>query len=217
MRRFIRQYLDPSTRLGEVLFGLIMALGTTGAVRFGMGKADCRALFVAVLGCNIAWGIVDGVMFTMLALFERGRKARIVNGVLNAATEEIALERIDHELGDRLEPVTSLEERSQFYLTVLELARKTKPEAPRVLPGDLLGGLAVGLLVILATLPVALPFLIMADPIMAVRSSNLIVLTMLFAVGWWWARIVGANPWRIGIGVTGIGLVLVVITIALDG
>ena len=32
MRDFLRHALDPVDRLGEVLFGLIMALGFTGAV-----------------------------------------------------------------------------------------------------------------------------------------------------------------------------------------
>src|SRR4030095_1923207 len=33
MPTFIQRYLDPDDRLGEILFGLIMALGFTGAVR----------------------------------------------------------------------------------------------------------------------------------------------------------------------------------------
>lgn len=208
--------MDPSTRLGEVLFGLIMALGTTGAIHFGMRKADCWALFVAVLGCNIAWGIVDGVMFMMLALFERGRKARIINGIMVASTDEMALKCIDRELGDRLEPMTSPEERRRICLGVLELCRRSKQEPPRIQLNDLLGGIAVALLVIVATMPVVLPFLVLSNPIIAIRISNLTVLVMLFAAGWWWARTVGADPWQIGAGVTGIGLILVLITIALD-
>ena len=33
-RAFIRRHLEPTDRLGEILFGLIMALGFTGAVRW---------------------------------------------------------------------------------------------------------------------------------------------------------------------------------------
>ena len=72
MRTFIERYLDPATRLGEILFGLVMALGFTGAVRLGYEEADNRALFVGIFGCNLAWAIVDGVMYVLTALFERG-------------------------------------------------------------------------------------------------------------------------------------------------
>ena len=47
MRAFLRHALDPADRLGEILFGLIMALGFTGAVRLGREEADNHALFVA--------------------------------------------------------------------------------------------------------------------------------------------------------------------------
>src|SRR5436305_11043806 len=84
MRAFIQRHLDPSTRLGEAMFGLIMALGITGAVRISSAESTNRELFVAILGCNLAWGVVDGVMFALLALFERARKYRIVKEALNS-------------------------------------------------------------------------------------------------------------------------------------
>lgn len=217
MRVFIQRHLDPSTRLGEVLFGLIMALGITGAVRFGLAEANHRELLIAVLGCNIAWGVVDGVMFVMLALFERGRKARIINRVLSAPTDEAALNRIHEELGDRLEPLTSPAEREQVYRWVLKLARQSDFEPPRIHREDLLGGVAVGLLILMATMPVVLPFLLIPQTTTAVRTSNLVTLVMMFGIGFWWGRTVGANPLRIGAGVTAIGLTLVLITIALGG
>ena len=44
MRGFIRSHLDPADRLGETLFGLIMALGFTGAVKWAQEEADAAAL-----------------------------------------------------------------------------------------------------------------------------------------------------------------------------
>lgn len=217
MRAFIQRQLDPSRRLGEVLFGLIMALGITGAVRFRLAEANNRDLFIAVLGCNIAWGIVDGVMFALIALFERARKTRIVISVQNAPSDKIALEHIHAELGDRLEALTTPEDRDQFYRCVLELARRSPCEQPRMLRKDILGAIAVGLLILVATLPMVVPFLLVSNATTAVRISNLITLVMLFGIGWWWGRVVGANPLRIGAGVTGVGLALVLITIALGG
>ncbi len=52
MATFIQRCLDPADRLGEIPFGLIMALGFTGAVRLGVEDADNRTLFIAIFGCN---------------------------------------------------------------------------------------------------------------------------------------------------------------------
>lgn len=217
MRDFINRHLDPSTRLGEVLFGLIMALGITGAVRFGLAEANHRQLFIAVLGCNIAWGIVDGVMFAMLALFERARKARIVNCVLNAPDDKAAFEGIHQEIGERLEPLMTSSERDQVYRWVLDQARRSKREEPRILRKDILGAIAVGTLILAATLPTVVPFLLVSNATTATRVSNTITLLMMFGIGWWWGRTVGTNPLRCGASVAGVGLVLVLITIALGG
>lgn len=217
MRAFFQRHLDPATRLGEALFGLIMALGITGAVQLGVGQATHRELLVAVLGCNVAWGVVDGVMFAMLALFERGRKARIINSVRSAPTDEIALERIHAELGDRLQSLMTPEERAQVYSWILQSARQSDREQPGIRREDIFGGIAVGLLILVATMPVVIPFVFVSDLQTAVRTSNLIALGLLFWAGWWWGRLVGANPLHTGAGVTGVGLVLVLITIALGG
>lgn len=55
--------LDPVDRISEVLFGLIMALTFTGLIGSALGDGDeVRALLLGALGCNLAWGLVDGVM-----------------------------------------------------------------------------------------------------------------------------------------------------------
>jgi|SRR5689334_4645777 hypothetical protein len=58
--------LEPVERLSEILFGLIMALTITGAV--SVATADhiqIRTMLFAALGCNLAWGIIDGGMYLM--------------------------------------------------------------------------------------------------------------------------------------------------------
>ena len=66
--------------MGEILFGLIMTLTFTlaaGIVIEEEGREGAREMLIGILGCNLAWGIVDGVMYVMLALFERNRRRRI--------------------------------------------------------------------------------------------------------------------------------------------
>jgi hypothetical protein len=73
--RFVHRYLDPGERLGEIIFGLIMVLTFTSTARATLGDSENSAheLLVAALGCNIAWGIIDGGMFLMSAMLDRAR------------------------------------------------------------------------------------------------------------------------------------------------
>ena len=217
MRSFIQRHLDPATRLGEILFGLVMALGITGAVRLSVEPTDNRELFIAILGCNLAWGVVDGVMFAMLAVFERGRKFRIVSGVLAAPTEEAALQQIAKGFDDRLAPLTTPEERQRIYRGILNLARRADRKPPQLQLEDVFGGIAVGCIILMATLPILVPFMIVSNTNHAVRLSNLTALALQFWLGCWWGREIGANPLRAGAGVTCVGVILVLITIALGG
>jgi VIT1/CCC1 family predicted Fe2+/Mn2+ transporter len=215
--RFLHRNLTPASRLGEIMFGLIMALGITGSVRIGREEIGNHELLVAVFGCNLAWAIVDGVMDVLTTLFERGRKARLVAQILAAPTEAAALARIAEALDDRLEPVLPSHERADLYRSVLAKLRDAKPLRPKLEPGDLASGLAVALIILLATLPGLVPLLLVRDTELAVRLSNLVGLAELFLLGAWWGKVVGASRWRIATGLTLLGILLVVITIALGG
>jgi len=217
MHKFIHRHLGPADRLGETLFGLIIALGFTGAVRLGHEEADNHALFIGIFGCNLAWAIVDGVMFVLGQLFERGRQAKIARDVLHAPNEEAALQRIGDEISSPLMASATSEERQQIQRRVLEFLRRSAPEPQSVRRADLLGGLAVALIILLATLPVVVPFLTLANPNVAVRISNGVALTELFLLGMWWGRMVGGSSLRIAAGLTLVGVVLVLITIVLGG
>ena len=66
--------LDPVDRISEVLFGLIMAVTIVGSLSIASaGKAEVRTVLFAALGCNIAWGLVDAVMYVVRAVAERVR------------------------------------------------------------------------------------------------------------------------------------------------
>ena len=78
--------LDPVARMSEILFGLIMALTFTGTLDVATaGNEDVRVLLVGTIGCNLAWGLVDGVMFLISTLTERGRNLVTVREVRAAA------------------------------------------------------------------------------------------------------------------------------------
>jgi len=217
MFQFFYRHLDAATRLGEILFGLIMALGISGAVRLGVERVSNQELFISILGCNVAWGIVDGVMYVMLAMFERGRKARVIRAVQKAESEERALAEIAGEFDDRLESLTERGERERMYREILRFARRLHPEELRVQREDLIGGAAVALIILVATLPVVIPYLLVSNTHRAITISNLVALSQMFALGYFWGRAAGANPFWFGLGISGVGGFLVLVTIVLGG
>ncbi len=119
----IRHYLDPAERLSEILFGVVMAMGFTGAVRIGLEEASSRELLIGILGCNIAWGVVDGVMYVLGCILERGCKARVLREAIESPNEEVALARLSRELDGRLGPFTTQPERTSIYRRIIESAR----------------------------------------------------------------------------------------------
>jgi hypothetical protein len=96
----IQRYLDPGDALGEVLFGLIMVLTFTVGARLLFAEGfDTTELVVGAVGCNIAWGVIDAVLFVLGSLFHRSRRARFYRALRNAPNDADALARIQQEFG----------------------------------------------------------------------------------------------------------------------
>ena len=66
--------LHPVDRIMELLFGLLMALSFTGALSVAQaGRVEIREMFIAAFGCNLAWGIVDAVMYLIRTTVDRAK------------------------------------------------------------------------------------------------------------------------------------------------
>src|SRR5215813_1982211 len=86
-----KRVLEPHERIAEVLFGLIMVLTFTGSLSVAeAGREDVRTMLIGALGCNIAWGVIDGVLFLMGCLAERGRNLATLHGVRRASDPAVA-------------------------------------------------------------------------------------------------------------------------------
>jgi hypothetical protein len=216
---FFGRYLEPADRLNEILFGLIMVLTFTLTAGFAVGTEPeaSRELLLATLGCNLAWGIIDGAMYLMGALLERSRRARSLAAVQAAPDEAAALAEIDRVLEGTVFALAGDAERARLGRAIREAARELPPERARVRKEDLRGALASAVLVVLSTIPAALPFLLIDEPWRALRVSNLLLVGLLFVVGHEWGRHAHASPWGAGFAFLFCGLALVGIAIALGG
>src|SRR2546423_12932813 len=132
MKRFVPKYLDPASRLGEILFGLIMVLTVTltAGLTVSEGRAGVRQLLLTAIGCNFAWAIIDGVMYIMNCLTERSGKIRLIEAVQRARDTRAALDVIQNEIEPELQSLLDPEEREAFcraLLYYLDKARNTRP------------------------------------------------------------------------------------------
>jgi VIT1/CCC1 family predicted Fe2+/Mn2+ transporter len=206
--------------MGEILFGLIMTLTFTlgaGIIIEEEGREGARQLLIATIGCNIAWGLIDGVLYVLGQLFERGRLRRVAQAVTLAGSPADARQLLAMEFDEALEPVTDPPLRTALYDSMAERLRTTPLADNSVRRADLLGGLISGWLVFACSVPAAIPFLLFNDPHFALRVSNAILLGALFLAGYRSARYTLASPWLTGACFVVMGLVLVVIAIALGG
>ena len=154
--------LNPVDRVSEMLFGLYMALTFVGAVSVAdSGRTEVRELLAAALGCNLAWGLVDAVMYLVRTITDRGRSLTLVRSVRAATDTETARALIKGSLSKPLAGVMTDTEIESIRQRVVALP--SPPERPKLKSEDLLAALAVFLLVVAATFPVAIPFLIIDD------------------------------------------------------
>jgi hypothetical protein len=211
-----KHVLEPYDRISEVLFGLIMVLTFTGSLSVAeSGRADVRLMLIGALGCNIAWGIIDAILYLMGCLSERGKGIRALRALHQAGTPEEA-QRV---IAGALPPlVASVIEPAEFEAMRRKLLLLPAPTgSARLQREDWLGAGAVFLWVFAITFPVAVPFIFMHDVGPAMRVSNAVAIALLFLTGWAFGRVVEYRPWITGLSMVVLGSVLVTITMALGG
>lgn len=176
---------------------------------------DVHTLLIAALGCNLAWGVIDAVMYLIACFSERGQNTLMVRMVRRVADPQAAR----HIIARTLPPLLA----SHLPDADLEIIRqrlKQLPEPPAhsgLKKEDWLGALGVFLLVFVSTLPVVVPFAVIKETRLALRISNAVAITMLFLAGHRLGRFTGYRPWVMGMLLVLIGITMVGIAIGLGG
>ena len=216
----IHRYVDPGETLGEVLFGLIMVLTFTVGARLLTGEdgLDTHQLIVGAIGCNVAWGVIDGTLFALDSLFKRSRRARFYRGLKSAGSGPQALAALREEFGLEDEPLTiQQEDRLRLYQSMLVLSDHAQLARVGLRARDFVSACVIVVLVSATALPGVVPLLLIKDPNQALRVSNFVLIGLLFIVGYWWAQYTDARPWSVGATITLLGLSLVLVAVLLGG
>jgi VIT1/CCC1 family predicted Fe2+/Mn2+ transporter len=206
--------LDPVDRVSEILFGLIMAVTIIGSVSVASaGRAEVRTAMAAALGCNLAWGLVDAVMYLVRTLTERTRNRSLAARVRHA-TDDVAHRLIERSLPPHVAAISGSVEVEGMRRRLLAL-----PDATGGLRGeDFLAAFGIFLLVVLATFPVALPFIVIGDAALAMRVSQGVAVAMLLGAGFVLGRHAGhSRPILTGSAMALLGVALIASVKALGG
>lgn len=207
--------LDPVDRISEVLFGLIMAVTIVGSLSVATAdRQEVRVVMAAALGCNLAWGLVDALMHLVRTMTERSRLRALARKI--AAAPPAAGERLLREALPAA--VLALSDAAALDGMRRRAARVAAADGPLLTRDDLVYAIAIFAIVVLATFPVVVPFLLTDDLRVALLASQATTLAMLFIAGWTLARYAGqARPVWLGVVMAVLGALVIAAVRALGG
>ena len=209
-----RRILDTVDRVCELCFGLFMALTFIGAVKaVNAGEDAGHKMFVAALGCNLAWGLADAVMYLVRTLAERGQRLRLAH-TLASGNRSMAMRALRDALPVALQSVV---QDADLERLCTRLGGLSFPHRARLGREDLLGAVGIFLLVVMGTFPVAVPFLVLDNVTAALVASRVLTLSMLFSAGFSLGRYTGGGAMKAGFAMVALGVLLTVAIIALGG
>jgi VIT1/CCC1 family predicted Fe2+/Mn2+ transporter len=210
-----RRVLDPVDRFAEATFGLIMVLTFTGALRVAeAGQQEVKDMLVAALGCNVAWGLVDGVMYLVTSLAARARVALVHRGIRTSdpsTARDILLGALHETVAAAMEPSDA------DHLVARIRALPAPPRRVWITLRDLRGAVASCLLVFLATFPPTLPYMFLRNLGRAQLVSEGTAVVFLFLAGYALGKKTGIPAGLLGAAMVVVGAGLVALTIALGG
>ena len=157
-----KRVLEPYERISEVLFGLIMVLTFTGSLSVATaGSDDVRTMLIGALGCNLVWGVIDGILYLMGCLSDQGSGIRALRSLRKAATPEEAHRVIADSLPPMVAATLGPGEFESIHQKLVQLP--VPPTHPQLGKREWLGAIGVFLWVFLVTFPVTIPFIFMKD------------------------------------------------------
>ncbi|MBC8741210.1 hypothetical protein F6X40_31955 [Paraburkholderia sp. UCT31] len=208
--------LDVVDRVCELCFGLFMALtfvGTVSAV--GAGADAGHKMFYTALGCNLAWGLADAVMFLVRTLVARGRRVTLAHSVRSQPNAAAGVRTLHDAMAAWLRPLIGDTELESIRRRVA--ARPDLPPRAVFVRDDFIAAAAIFVLVVAATFPVALPFVLFANVPTALIASRVLTIAMLFGSGMALGHYAGFRGWQAGLAMAAVGVLLTVAIIALGG
>ena len=112
------------SRASEILFGLIMVLTfTLSLAATEAGRADVGAVLIGMLGCNLAWAVIDAVMYLMSARGERRLAISAVQAIRNAESPAAGREIVANTIPPAVLPALTASDLERIRLHLGSICR----------------------------------------------------------------------------------------------
>jgi VIT1/CCC1 family predicted Fe2+/Mn2+ transporter len=196
-----------------------MALTITVGARLLSERADIVGLDLAIglLGCNIAWGVIDGAFYLLGTRFNRNRRVQFVKRLQAAPDETEAMAAIRDEFDLVGEPAMRPEDKANLHRSLLQMFRHAGTKRAHLGKDDWIAAFLIALVVSATAIPGLIPLLLIHDSFVALRVANMTQITLLFLCGYWWAHYSGSNRWLTGSAIALLGTALVLLAVPLGG
>jgi hypothetical protein len=218
-RPWLFRALDPADALAEMTCGLVMVLTILCTAGWYVEGADepRKALAFSAFGCCLAWGIIDGFLYVASAVYERGRRGRLIRSV-QASDRAVAVDfvrgRLDEATGDLLSPQTATAAAEELVDVAAHVDPPTRITTTR---GDFPPVVGAMVLNVSATILPGIAILLVEDWRDALATAKALVVVMLFLTGFLWGRTTRFGAWRSGLAMLVFGLAMVAVAVLFGG
>ena len=177
-----------------------------------------KIMILVPLGATVAWGMIDGIMYVLLNLRERGKKSQLLSLIKSYKDENDTLSLLKNEMVSPLFDLLNKETQLNICHEIVNRLNEITVEKPKGISKNDLRIVATTILIVTgAGMPLIIPFILLNDVLLAIRISQIIGLVMLFCIGYWWAKLASRHKVRSAIGLTLLGAAIVSLTQALHG
>jgi VIT1/CCC1 family predicted Fe2+/Mn2+ transporter len=220
--KILKTYLSASDRLSEIIFGLIMAMTVIGASKVALVSGDDtingRVIIASALGCNLAWGLVDAIMYVFSGLVDRGKYMGIIAKIHQTTDENTAIAVIDRALDSELLDNLDTADRKQLCANLFKRLSVVEAKKARVIKDDIIGAIICFFFAFSTAFLLVIPFFLpVGNLLVKIWLSRIISFAMLFVIGYAYASHTNKGKVRTAVGMVVVGVVINIVIILLGG
>jgi hypothetical protein len=218
-RPWLFRALDPADALAEMTCGLVMVLTILCTAGWYVSGSDepRRALALAAFGCCLAWGIIDGFLYVASAVYERGRRGRLIRSV-QSSDRALAVAFVRDRLAAATGNLLSAESATDVAEELVDVAAGVEPpNRITTKRSDFPPVLGAMVLNVSATILPGIAILLVNDWRDALAVAKSLVVGMMFLTGFFWGRTTRFGAWRSGVAMLVFGVAMVGIAVLLGG
>jgi hypothetical protein len=215
----LTKYIGPTFALQEIIYGLVMALGTMSTVSIGIGlePSSRDTLILAAVGVNITWGLADMIMYMVTKNFDRMRHQQLADAIRDDPEEDWPMEAVENELSETIVATLDPADRQRIYMDIVDSESRAIARLSSLSISHLYGGVTCLLLTVLAALPLVVPLLLISPLSLGLRVASFLAMGLLFLAGYLWAPYAGLRKERAGLVMLAVGAVITLATLVLGG